>query len=404
MQKPISPPLNKIIALISTGHFFSHFYMLVLPPLFPIIHNDIEVSYTQLGFAITVYSLTTALTQVPVGYLVDRYGARWILMAGLLAESLAILLVGLYPSYTALLWLMVLSGLGNAVFHPCDYTILNASVPVGRIGRAFSIHTFSGVLGSAVAAPLVVFLAAATHWHTALILCGLAGLLVTVLMAMNSKLLDAGGTEHQTAPHSENPTRRLLTSAPILLALLFFVGIAMFGNAITKFGISALELGGHIDLKLATLVITVYLFTVPAGVLAGGWVADRIHRHDMFAAACLTVVAVCMLMIAWLSPALPIQVALFAIAGLATGCVSPSRDMMVRALTPPGQSGKVFGFVSTGFNLGGVLAPPLFGYILDSGQPDQLFLVAGLFSLATVLCVFLTGQSSRKRIPAQLSA
>ena len=235
IPKPPAATLNKVIALISTGHFFSHFYMLLLPPLFPILHDDFAVSYTQLGFAITVYSLTTALTQIPAGFLVDRlYGARWILIAGLIAESVAIMLMGLYPSYPALLWLMVLSGLGNAVFHPCDYAILNAMVPGKRIGRAFSVHTFSGLLGSAVAAPLVVFLAAWSHWHTALIICGLGGLLVTVVMARNSDILASSIMEPQATPRPRIPGASLLTRAPILLALLFFVGLAMFDNAITK--------------------------------------------------------------------------------------------------------------------------------------------------------------------------
>ncbi len=400
MQKPVSSNFKKIIALISAGHFISHFYMLLLPPLFPLLHDDFSVSYTQLGFAVTVYSLTTAFTQVPVGYLVDRYGARWILIAGLLAESIAILLIGLFPSYTALLWLMVLSGLGNAVFHPCDYTILNATVPTGRIGRAFSIHTFSGLLGSAVAAPLVVLLAAWSHWHTALIICALAGLLVSVLMALNSSILDTSGRQHTASGVAREPGTRILTRLPVILAMLFFVGLAMSGTGITKFGISALELGGRTGLGSATLAISVYLFTAPLGVLIGGWVADRIKRHDLFVSACLIGVAGCALIVAWLYPPLSVLLVLFAIAGLCSGCVAPSRDMMIRALTPAGQSGKVFGFVSTGFNIGGIMAPPLFGYILDSGEPTQLFLVAGMFSLATVLTVYLTGQSSRRHIPA----
>ena len=403
MHNPSTTVLNKAIALVSTGHFFSHFYMLLLPPLFPILHDEFGVSFTQLGFAVTVYSLTTALTQMPVGYLVDRYGARWILLGGLVAESLAIILIGLYPDYRVLLWMMALSGLGNAVFHPCDYTILNARVPAQRIGQAFSIHTFSGLLGSAVAAPLVVYLAAWSHWYTALISCGLAGLLVTAIMAWNSQALSTEPARQTPESKPRGYAVQLLISAPILLALLFFVGLAMFGNAITKFGIAALEIGGQADLKSATLVITVYLFTAPAGVLIGGWVADRIERHARFVIACLAAVAGCALGVALLSPATPVLILLFAIAGLCSGCVSPSRDMMIRALTPAGQSGKVFGFVSTGFNIGGILAPPLFGFILDRGEPSQLFLVAGLLSLATILTVYLTGQSSRQRLTESLS-
>ncbi|MFB3087663.1 MAG: MFS transporter, partial [Acidiferrobacterales bacterium] len=141
----------KVIGLVSTGHFFSHFYMLLLPPLFPMLRDVYGVGFTELGLVIAAFSLTTGLTQVPVGFLVDRYGARGILIGGLMLESLAIGLVGLFPFYGALLALMVLAGLANAVYHPADYAILTASVHRARMGRAFSIHTFAGYLGAAVA-------------------------------------------------------------------------------------------------------------------------------------------------------------------------------------------------------------------------------------------------------------
>ncbi len=404
MQNLPNKSFNKVIAQICSGHFFSHFYMLLLAPLFPLIHDEFAVSYTELGLAITVFSLTTGLTQVPVGFLVDRFGARWILMAGLIAESLAIVLIGVYPSYTTLLLLMILAGLGNAVFHPCDYTILNATVPSERMGRAFSIHTFSGQLGSAVAAPLVVFLAAWSTWQNALIICGMAGLFVSVIMVLNSNILNAESSPQSTGTDKKSSGIGVLMQAPVILALLFFVGLAMFGTAINNFGISALKLGGHANLHTATLIITVYLFASPIGVLIGGWVADRISRHDLYVSASLSAVGLCILSIALLSPTTPVLVMLFAIAGLCSGSVAPSRDMMIRSLTPAGQSGKVFGFVSTGFNIGGIIAPPMFGFILDSGEPSILFLAAGLLSFATILTVCLTGQSSRRRVAAQSSS
>ena len=166
---PPAADTRRVVALVSAAHFFSHFYMLLLPPLFPLMREDFGVGFAELGFAITVYSLTTGLTQAPVGFLVDRFGARGILIAGLMVESVAVILIGLFPGYSMLLLLMILSGLGNAVFHPADYAILNARVAPQRIGRAFSIHTFSGLLGAAIAPPLVVALAAAFDWRTALV-------------------------------------------------------------------------------------------------------------------------------------------------------------------------------------------------------------------------------------------
>jgi len=167
---PVPASATRVVALVSAAHFFSHFYMLLLAPLFPFMREDFDVGFTELGFAITAYSLTTGITQAPVGFLVDRFGARGLLMAGLAVESVAIIMIGLFHSYAMLVALMVLAGLANAVFHPADYSILNARVPAARIGRAFSIHTFSGYLGAAIAPPLVVGLATTVGWSQALVL------------------------------------------------------------------------------------------------------------------------------------------------------------------------------------------------------------------------------------------
>lgn len=392
----------RVVGLVSAAHFFSHFYMLLLPPLFPLMREDFGVGFTELGIAITVYSLTTGLTQAPVGFLVDRFGARGILIAGLMIESVAVVMIGLFPSYTALLLLMVLSGLGNAVFHPADYAILNARVAPNRIGRAFSVHTFSGLLGAALAPPLVVTLAALYDWRTALIVCGTGGGALALLLAANMGALREPPVPaaEPGAPAARATTSglRVLFTAPLLLAVLFFVGLSMFGRGISSFGISALEMSHPGDLAAIALVLSAFLFASPAGVLLGGWIADRVTRHDLFVTVCLVGVALCAFLVAALQPPLVVTGILFALAGLASGCVAPSRDMMVRALTPPGQSGKVFGFVSTGYNIGGIVAPPMFGLILDLGQPSFVFWAVGLLSLATVFTVLLTGKSSRRKL------
>jgi len=207
-----SPRLGKnakVIALISTGHFMSHFYMLLLPPLFPVLREVYGVGFTELGLALTAFSLTTGITQAPVGFLVDRYGARGILIAGVALESLAIVLIGFFPVYAALVALLVLAGIANAVYHPADYAILNASVAKERMGRAFSIHTFAGYLGAALAPVTMIALMNWTDWQTALVICGVCGAAVAGIMALNSEvLLDAtsspdGGDEHDgVARHS----------------------------------------------------------------------------------------------------------------------------------------------------------------------------------------------------------
>lgn len=390
----------RVIGLISTAHFFSHFFMLLLPPLFPLLRDVYGVGFTELGFAITVYSLTTGLTQAPVGFLVDRIGARAILISGLVLESVAFILIGVFPSYSALIVLMVFAGLGNAVFHPADYSILNASVDQQRMGRAFSIHTFAGMLGNAVAPVTMIFLVSITDWRTALVLCGLTGVTVAMAVLLNSAVLGedsaSAGPEAAAEKAFAGSAIKLLFSVPILSGLLFFVGISVTSHGINTFSVATLTLMYEEPLTTVGFVLTVYLFATPVGVLLGGWVADRVRRHDLVAAGCFVVMALSIFAVAALPMGLAGIAVLFAIAGLVSGVVSPSRDMMIRSVTPKGEMGKVFGFVSTGFNIGGMIAPLIFGYILDHAAPASVFWVVGFAALATVATVLFTGERGRK--------
>lgn len=357
------------------------------------------VGFTELGFAITVFSVTTAFTQAPIGFLVDRYGARTILLSGLALESLAFGLIGFFPLYGALLALMALAGLANAVYHPADYAILNASVGKSHIGRAFSIHTFAGYLGQAVAPVTMIFLMSFMDWRAALALCGLAGLIVAVVMKFNSEVLrDATGIRR--SPGSEaNGSRAglgLLFSLPVLMGLLFFVGIAMSGHGIHGFSVSALHLIYETPITEIGFVLSAYLFASPIGVLVGGWVADHTQRHDLNAALCFVISGSAIFMVAALELSSLEIAGLFIVAGFFVGVVAPSRDMLIRAVTPPEDMGKVFGFVSTGFNIGGVIAPVMFGYLLDHGEPRWVFWAAGMLSFLTVATVLTTGRVGRR--------
>ena len=394
----------RAVGVVSTAHFASHFYMLLLPPLFPLLHEVYGVGYTELGFAISVFSMVTACTQVPVGFAVDRFGARRILIAGLLLEAVAFALIGLVPVYAAFLALMAVAGFANSVYHPADYSLLNASVDPRRMGRAFSFHTAAGMLGNAVAPVTMVFLMTLTDWRTALVLCAVFGALVGLLVALNTRSLrdrtdseTAGGDPGAGFAATNATGLRLLLSLPIVLGLLFFFGISVSQHGMQSFSVSALHAIHDAPLAEATTVLTAYLFASPVGVLAGGWVADRIQRrHDLFAAMCFVVMAACVAAIAALRLPLAVTGVLFAVTGLFAGMVSPSRDMLIRSMAPPGEIAKVFGFVSTGFNFGGIAAPVLFGFILDRSDPGLVFWVVAVVCLAGVLTVTSAAGARRK--------
>lgn len=387
----------RVVGLISVGHFLSHFYMLLLPPLFPVLREVYGVGYTELGLAITLFGLATALTQVPVGFLVDRFGARRLLIAGLFLQSLAIALIGIFPSYGALLVLMAVSGLANSVYHPANYSILNASVPSDRMGRAFSIHTFAGHLGNALAPVSILLLMALVGWEYGLVVCGLLGASIGMLLLANGSLLDDAGRSNATASAgSTRASLQLLFSPPILMGLVFFIALAMAGKGISSFSIAAFDARDGMVLVHASMVLSAFLFASPAGVLAGGWLADRVRRHDLVVTANFLAVAMIFSLVAGGVWSLPLLMVLFAVAGFCTGLVAPSRDMMIRSVTPPGSMGKVFGFVSTGFNIGTIIAPPMFGLMLDHGEPAWVFWGVAVISLMTVATVLETGRRGRR--------
>ncbi len=400
MTHPSTPPKHfKVVGLVSTGHFLSHFYMLLIPPLFPLLKDEFGIGFTELGITITVFSVVTGLTQAPVGFLVDRFGARKILLCGLLLESAAFIWIGLSPSYWMLLAMMGVAGLANAVYHPANYAILNASVQSGRIGQAFSIHTAAGMLGNAVAPVTMVLLLSVTDWKTGLIVCGVTGGLASVLIAANAGALQETASQTEIKqPSTARSGLRLLFSQPILLGALFFLCIGVAGHGVSAFGVATLTVIHEITVTEAATILSAYLFASPIGVLCGGWIADRIRHHHLFAGVCFVAIALAFFTMAGLSMRLEVIAFVFIIAGFFSGVVSPSRDMLIRSLAPPTEMGKVFGFVSTGFNVAGIIAPPLFGYILDHHNPSAVFWTVGAVSLLTVLTVVTTGQKRERNL------
>ena len=388
----------RIVSLIGTGHFFSHFYYLAIPALFPLLRNDFGVSYTALGAATTAYAGAGGLAQIPMGFAVDRFGARNILLGGLVVCAFAVFSIGFAPSYAAFVVLMIALGLGDSVFHPADYAILNKMVDPSFMGRAFSVHTFAGHLGFAVAPILVISLAAGFGWRIALMACGAAGFAIAgVMFAHRGALRDRAGPTARDGPSGGETGLRLLLSPPLLIGLAFFVCIALTGIGISTFGVSTLHVMSGVDLAQAGVLVSAYLFAAPLGVLTGGWVADRINRHGWFAAACLGIVALSAVLIAAFSPPVAAMACLLAVAGFSSGAVAPSRDMLVRAMGPASESGKVFGFVTIGFNIGAMAGPLLYGMLLDHTHPASVFWAVGVFALLTVGVALRSGNHWRAK-------
>ncbi|MBU8536291.1 MFS transporter [Falsiroseomonas tokyonensis] len=397
---PETPPPGqdaRILALIGTGHFLSHFYMLCLPPLFLVWREEFDVSFAALGLAVALMSGVTAALQTPVGFLVDRHGARPFLVGGVLLMALSIGAMAFAPGYWAILLLAVLSGVGNSVIHPADYAILGGSIHPSRIGRAFAMHTFTGNLGFAAGPPVIAAMLLVMGWRPALLILGLIGVPVVLAILWQSRILM--DQAKPKARQAGGPTgRELLLSRPILLFFGFFLLSAMAGTAIQAFSITVLgELWGT-PVAVASLALTGYMMGATGGVLVGGWFADRSKKHLAFIVV-LTLISATLLLVMglvrmpdWLLPLVA------GAAGLALGSSRTPRDVMLKDAIPPGQMGKVFGFVSSGLPLGGAITPVPFGWLIDLGQAALVLPLAAALLLASLLCM---GQAKSAALAAR---
>ncbi len=373
----------RVISLIAAAHFFSHFFQLTLPPLFPLLREVWGVPYVALGLVMSVFYGASGIGQTASGFLVDRVGAHRVLLGGMALFSASVALAGLVPTYWLLLPVALLAGLGNSVFHPADYSILNASVDPRRIGRGYSVHSISGNLGWAAAPTVVVGLTAHFGWRVALVTVGAVGLAVVGLLATQLRAF-VGGRPTERARSTTGREVRLLLTAPILSAFAYFAFIATALIGVQTFGVTTLMRIYDTPLGLATGALTAFLVGGATGILTGGLLADRTRRHDIVAVAGLVAAAGLMMLLATgaLAPALlPVVLGL---TGFCHGATGPSRDMLVRAATPPGASGKVFGFVYSGLDLGACLTPLAFGWLLDHGDPRMLFVAVAILMLCTI--------------------
>ncbi|WP_162826726.1 MFS transporter [Pseudolabrys taiwanensis] len=378
-------PHVRIVGAVSAAHFVSHYYIILLAPLMPFVRAEYGVTYTEIGFAFAAFNVVSAALQTPAGFIVDRVGARPLLIGGLLLGAFAFIAAGLIDSFWVFVAMFAVAGIGNTVYHPADYAMLSQHVPARSIGQAFSVHTFAGMLGSAVAPFSLLLMQDFWGWRGAFVGAGILGIAVAALLAMTG--------EGPVTPHSRQAAApdqsawSLLFSAPIVLNLVFFMLIAITNAGLSNYSVVALGVLHGTPVATANTALTGFLLLSAIGVLMGGLLVARTSRHGLVTALGLAATGVFTFIVGEVDFGAVMLVVAMSLAGLAAGIISPSRDMIVREVTPPGSFGKVFGFVTTGFNIGGIIAPLIFGPLMDHGSPRLVFLVVAVLSMLTILTV-----------------
>ena len=377
----------KVMGLVGVAHGASHFFHLILPPLFPILKAEFGVSYTALALLTTLFYAASGFAQTIAGFMVDHFGARRVLLSGLSVLSISVIGYGFTSEYWMLMVLSVCAGLGNSVFHPADLSILTSKVSAERLGRAYATHGLCGNLGWAVAPVFVGTIALYADWRTAAIAAGMVGLaIVAAFMLWGGALAEVEAEIPAPRPSGrrETITRNLqmLLTPTIISCFLYFAFLAASLIGVQAFGITAIQQLYTIEFATATAALTAFLIGSAAGVFAGGVLADRTDRHDLIAMGGVALAAVVLVSIGAQAISVALVIPALALAGFLSGTTGPSRDMLVRKATPKGATGRIFGFVYSGLDLGSSLMPLLLGWIMDSGRADMVF-----YGCATMLVV-----------------
>lgn len=410
----------RVIGPVGGAHFLSHYLIFLLPPILPLLKTDFGVGYAALGLIMTVFNLASGLTHVPMGFLVDRFGARRLLLYGVAVSTITYVCMGAFAGYTAMLVLAAIAGVANSVYHPADYALLSASISPRRMGRAFSLHTFAGFAGGAMAPLVMAYVSLQWGWRTGLMTTGLFGLAAFLPLIIYRRHLSEIAPDRTDAPAPpggramadtktelaggrrtvEKSGIALLLSTPIIMCFLFFVMLSMSQGGLSTFAVAAFVAIQEVSLQQAQMALTMFLVGSAVGVLLGGFIADRTRHHEWVAVAGFLVTAVVVFVVGNVMLSAGWIIGAMTLAGLNFGAIMPSRDMLVRAVTPEGSMGKVFGFVSTGLNLGGAITPVFFGWLMDQGEPRLLFWFAPAFMLLATLTVLAARFSQPKTVAA----
>ena len=381
-----------LIGLVGLAHSISHFSQLLLAPLFPWLKDAFGVSFTELGLLMSIFFVVSCAVQALSGFAVDRFGPRPVLFLGLGLLGLAAFGFAASQSYWMLAAFSVLAGIGNGVFHPVDYTLLNRKVTPARLGHAFSVHGITGSLGWALAPAMLVPLTLAFSWRVALACAGVLAFVVLLVLWMNrAKLsleLDVPKKAAASAMAPVEGSFDFLKIPAVWMCFGFFFFYAMALSGIQAFAPEAARQLHNVPMNLVGVCLTIYMVCSACGMVAGGFLVSDPARCERIIGAGFGTAALVALSIGFLDvPALAVPV-LFGVMGFGAGIAGPSRDLIVKRASPPNATGRVYGVVYSGLDIGQAIAPLAFGSLMDHRHPAQVWLGIALVQAVLIVNAF----------------
>ena len=377
-----------VIGLVGLAHLISHFSQLLLAPLFPWLKDEFSVSYAELGFLMTIFFVVSCAVQTLSGFWVDRFGPRPILFAGLSLIGIAAFGYSLSTSYWMLAGFAALAGMGNGVFHPVDYTLLNRKVSGPRLGHAYSVHGITGSLGWAMAPALVVSLTFAYSWRVALAAAGVLTFAVLAVLLLHRDKLTLPLVASVKDVAVTDSSLDFLKIPAVWMCFAFFFWYAIVLSVVQAFAPEAARQLHAVPLGLVAMCLTIYMLCSASGMVLGGFLAADPARCERIVGAGFGVAAVLALLLALGSLSAWMVPVLFGAMGLATGVAGPSRDLLVKRSTPENASGRVYGVVYAGLDIGQAISPLIFGLMMDNGQYRGVLLGLALMQGVLIVSAF----------------
>ena len=385
-----------LIGLVGLAHMVSHFSQLLLAPLFPWLKDAFNASYAELGFLMTVFFVTSCAVQTASGFLVDRLGPRPVLFAGLAMLGLAAFGFAASTSYWMMAFFAVIAGTGNGVFHPVDYTLLNRKVSAPRLGHAYSVHGITGSLGWALAPAMMVPIALAFSWRVALASAGVLAFAVLAVLWFNRERLSLPAAPKPVQGHAQTPLEdpmAFLRIPAVWMCFGFFFFYAMSLSVVQAFAPEAARQLHAVPIALVAVCLTIYMVCSAGGMVLGGFLATDPARCERVVGVGFGLAACVALLLAFGQlPAAAVPV-LFGAMGFSAGIAGPSRDLLVKKSTPDNATGRVYGVVYSGLDIGQAISPLIFGVLMDHGQFRGV-----LIGLAVVQAVLIASAFNVRRV------